>query len=159
MYLVRHTASSPAALRTFIDAYHPLRTGGALKGLRVALWGYEDAEAVMPVFLAVFVTPRARWRTLPVSLELTRLVISPHATRSASTFLRACHRYLRRHGYTGYVVTYALPGTEGLVYQRAGWQAYGTSSGASWSRRGPGERPTPKTIGDGIRLQRYILPI
>jgi len=94
-----------------------------------------------------------------VTLELSRLAISPHARRSAATFLRKVARYLRKRGYCGFIVTYALPGTSGAVYIRAGWTPFGRSSGARRSRRGPNGRPTPDTVGSGIRLARFILSL
>ncbi len=159
MRVIPHQSANCDSIRVFVDTHHPLGAGGALKGLIVALWGYERDDDVFPAFLAVFVSPRSRWRNLDVRLELSRLVIAPYAQRSASTFLRACMRWLRRDGFGGVVVTYALPGTSGLLYQRAGWQRYGQSSGASWARRGPGERATPATVGDGKKLARYIYNI
>ena len=138
--------------KDFLDAYHPLRAGGSLRGALVCMAGYEDG---WPTFLAVFVYPRARWRNYPVRLELSRLAWSPLAKHSAATFLRKCLRRLRRD-YCGMVVTYALPGTEGLVYERSGFHHDGYSGGAAWSRRGPGERSTPNTIGTGRKLKRYF---
>lgn len=137
----------------FLDHFHPLRAGGSLKGAKFIFCGFENE---LPVFLAVFVSPRGRWRKRKVVLELARLAWSPLARRSASTFLRKCLRILKREGVRGEVVTYALPGTDGMVYIRAGFQPDGTSSGARWSRRGPGERPTPDTIGSGRRLRRFF---
>ncbi len=159
MRVIPHQSADCDSIRAFVDAYHPLGAGGALKGLIVALWGYERDDDLLPAFLAVFVHPRARWRKLDVRLELSRLVIAPYAQRSASTFLRACMRYLRRERFGGFAVTYVLPGASGLLYERAGWQRYGQSSGASWARRGPGERATRRTVGDGKRLVRYIYNI
>ena len=141
--------------REFLDAYHPLQAGGAMRGAMVSLAGYSDGLA-WPVFVAVFVHPRSRWKHYPVSLELSRLAWSPLAKRSASTFLRKCLRLLRRQGHIGLVVTYAMPGTSGIVYERAGFRQDGYSSGASWSVRGPGERPTPDTIGDKVQLKRFF---
>lgn len=146
---------SPAA-KALISAYHPLGARACLRGAKVCLAGYEDG---WPSFVALFTTPRSRWKHYPVTLELSRLAWSPLARRSASTFLRKCLRYLRRRGLTGLVVTYALPGTSGLVYTRAGFQPAGVSSGAPWSRRGPGERPTPNTIGTGRALLRFFYPL
>ena len=126
-----------------------------MRGAMVSLAGYSD-ELAWPVFVAVFVHPRSRWKHYPVSLELSRLAWSPLAKRSASTFLRKCLRLLRRRGHIGLVVTYAMPGTSGIVYERAGFRQDGYSSGASWSVRGPGERPTPDTIGDKVQLKRFF---
>ena len=142
--------------RSFIDAFHPLQTRGALRGYAIALGGFEDGDLS---FVALFVHPRSRWTRVPVTLELSRLAISPHARRSAATFLRKVARYLRKRGYCGYAVTYALPGTSGEVYVRAGWTPFGLSSGARRSRRGPNGRPTPDTVGSGIRLARFILSL
>jgi len=146
--------SSLELARQFLDYYHPLGAGGSLKGQREMLAGYENE---LPVFLAVFVTPRSRWHNYDVRLELSRLAWTPYAKRSASTFLRQCIRILRRQ-YDGLIVTYALPGTDGIVYKRAGFYHSGSSSGASWSRRGAdsGERPTPDTIGTGHQLKRFF---
>jgi len=142
--------------KTFLDAYHPLGAGGAMRGALVSLAGYSD-DLMWPVFVAVFVYPRSRWKHYPVSLELSRLAWSPLAKRSASTFLRKCLRMLRQQGrFTDLVVTYALPGTSGIVYERAGFWQDGYSGGASWSVRGPGERPTPKTIGNKTQLKRFF---
>lgn len=142
--------------RAFIDAHHPMKTRGALRGMILALGGYEDGELS---FVALFAHPRARWTRIPVALELSRLAISPHARRSAATFLRKVARVLRKRGFRGFVVTYALPGTSGAVYVRAGWTPFGRSSGARRSRRGPNGRPTPDTAGSGIRLARFILSL
>jgi len=142
--------------RAFIDAHHPMKTRGALRGCAIALGGFEDGELS---FVALFAHPRARWTRVPVTLELSRLAISPNARRSAATFLRKVARYLRKRGYCGYAVTYALPGTSGEVYVRAGWTPFGRSSGARRSRRGPRGRPTPDTIGSGVRLARFILSL
>ena len=139
----------------FLNANHPLRAGGSLRGSIVSLAGFEDG---WPTFLAVFVYPRSRWKHYPVVLELSRLAWSPMAKHSAATFLRKCIRRLRQE-FSGLVVTYALPGTEGILYRRAGFYESGTSGGASWSRRGPGERPTPRTIGTGKRLKRFFVEL
>ncbi len=138
--------------RNFLNANHPLRASGCLRGAALCLAGYEQD---WPTFLAVFVHPRARWKHYPVKLELSRLAWAPTAKHSATTFLRKCIRILRRT-FSGLLVTYALPGTEGILYERAGFEHVGHSSGASWSRRGEGERPTPETIGTGKRLKRYF---
>lgn len=140
-------------VRTFLDTYHPLRAGGALKGLRYAFVGCEDE---WPVMLAVFCTPRSRWKRKNVVLELSRLAWSPIARHSTSTFLRKCLRLLKAHGISGCVVTYAMPGTSGLVYERAGFGRYGMSSGAWRSRTGPNRKPRPDTVGSGVRLARFI---
>jgi len=71
--------------RAFIDAHHPMKTRGALRGCAIALGGFEDGELS---FVALFAHPRARWTRVPVTLELSRLAISPHARRSAATFGR-----------------------------------------------------------------------
>jgi GNAT superfamily N-acetyltransferase len=142
--------------RAFIDAFHPLKTRGALRGMILALGGYEDGDLS---FVALFTHPRSRWKRIPVALELSRLAISPHARRSAATFLRKVARILRKRGFRGFVVTYAMPGTSGSVYMRAGWIPFGRSSGARRSRRGPNGRPTPDTAGSGVRLARFILQI
>jgi GNAT superfamily N-acetyltransferase len=142
--------------RAFIDAHHPMKTRGALRGMAIALGGFEDGELS---FVALFVHPRSRWTRIPVALELSRLAISPNARRSAATFLRKAARVLKRRGFRGFVVTYALPGTSGEVYARAGWRPYGRSSGARRSRRGPNGRPTPDTAGSGVRLARFILSL
>jgi len=142
--------------KTFLDTYHPLGAGGAMRGALVNLAGYSD-DLAWPVFVGTFVSPRSRWKHYPVSLELARLAWSPLAKRSASTFLRKCLRMLRQQGrFTGLVVTYALPGTSGIVYERAGFWQDGFSGGASWSVRGPGERATPNTIGNKVRLKRFF---
>ena len=138
--------------RDFLNAYHPMRAGGSLRGTQLIFAGYEDG---WPTFLAVFVSPRSRWRIHPVTLELSRLAWSPMAKRSASTFLKKCLRMIRKY-YSGLLVTYAMPGTSGVVYERTGFVHDGYSGGASWSRRGPGERATPKTIGEGRKLKRYF---
>ena len=156
------TVSTKTA-HTFLDAYHPLRTGGSLRGALHILAGYEGG---WPTFLAVFTTPRSRWRNYPVTLELSRLAWSPLAKASASTFLRKCLRMLRRE-HCGVVsacggtliVTYALPGTDGIVYERAGFSHNGYSGGCAWSHRGPGERLTPDTIGTGRKLKRFFAPL
>ena len=145
-------------IKPFLDSYHPLGAGGALKGLKIALAGFVVDESE-PRFVAIFVYPRSRWKHYAVSLELARLAWSPLAERSASTFLRKCLRILRQLGYTGLVVTYAMPGTPGIVYERSGFKHDGYSSGASWSVRGPGERRTPKTIGEGRKLKRFFAEI
>lgn len=141
--------------RDFLDAFHPLRSGGSLKGVIVCLAGIEHG---WPAFLAVFTYPRSRWKNYPVRLELSRLAWSPVAKRSASTFLRKCIRMLRKTN-DGLIVTYAMPGTSGIVYERAGFYQDGESSGCSWSRRGPGERKTPETVGTGRKLKRYFLEL
>jgi hypothetical protein len=140
--------------RQFLDRFHPLGAGGALRGAKYVLGGLEDGRLA---FVAVFSAPRSRWTRVPVSLELSRLAIAPYAARSASTFLQKAVRYLRSQGVRGLIVTYALPGTSGLVYRRAGWRPFGFSSGAYRSRRGPNGRPTPDTVGSGRRLRRFIL--
>ena len=142
--------------KDFLNAYHPLRAGGCLRGAAFRFAGYEDS---WPTFLAVFVHPRSRWKNYPVSLELTRLAWSPLANRSAATFLKSCLRLLRKMGVKGLVVTYALPGTEGVLYERTGFKHGGYSGGAPWSKRGPGERPTPETIGTGRKLKRYFYEV
>jgi len=142
--------------RAFIDAHHPLKTRGALRGCVIALGGFEEHGLS---FVALFVYPRSRWTRIPVTLELSRLAISPNARRSAATFLRKVARVLRRRGFRGFIVTYALPGTSGAVYIRAGWTPFGRSSGARRSRRGPRGRPTPDTVGSGARLARFILSL
>jgi hypothetical protein len=142
--------------RAFIDAHHPLKTRGALRGCAIVLGGFEDGELS---FVALFAHPRSRWRRVPVTLELSRLAIAPNARRSAATFLRKVARCLRRRGFRGYAVTYALPGSSGAVYIRAGWRPFGRSSGARRSRRGPRGRPTPDAIGSGARLARFILSL
>ena len=138
--------------KDFLDAYHPLHAKGSLRGALHCFAGYEDE---WPTFIAVFVYPRSRWRKYPVVLELSRLAWSPLAQRSASTFLRKCMRILGRE-YDGLCVTYALPGTSGVVYERAGFYQDGYSGGASWGKRGPGERPTPPTIWTGRRWKRFL---
>ena len=142
--------------RAFIDAHHPMKTRGALRGCAIALGGFEEHGLS---FVALFVHPRSRWTRIPVTLELSRLAISPNARRSAATFLRKAARVLRKRGFRGFVVTYALPGSSGAVYVRAGWRPFGRSSGARRSRKGPNGRPTPDTVGSGIRLARFILQI
>jgi hypothetical protein len=142
--------------RQFLDRFHPLGAGGALRGAKHVLGGFEDGRLS---FVAVFVAPRSRWTRVRVSLELSRLAIAPFAAHSASTFLRKVERYLRRQGFRGVVVTYALPGSSGTVYARAGWRPFGRSSGAYRSRRGPNGRPTPDTVGSGCRLRRFILHV
>lgn len=146
------TSGTVEFAREFIDAYHPLQTKGSLRGALEIFIGHENS---WPTFVAVFVYPRSRWKYYPVVLELSRLAWSPLAKRSASTFLRKCLRVLRRE-YSGLVVTYALPGTTGVVYERAGFRRNGCSGGASWSRRGSSERPTPETIGTGQKLARFF---
>jgi hypothetical protein len=142
--------------RSFIDAYHPLGTRGALRGYAIALGGFEEHGLS---FVALFAHPRSRWTRIPVTLELSRLAISPNARRSAATFLRKVTRILRKRGFRGYAVTYALPGSSGAVYVRAGWIPFGRSSGARRSRKGPNGRPTPDTAGSGVRLARFILSL
>jgi hypothetical protein len=139
--------------RGFLDKYHPLGARGSLRGARYILGGFEDGQLV---FVAVFAAPRSRWVHTPVCLELSRLAFSPFARHSASTFLQKSVRYLRSQGVRGLIVTYALPGTSGLVYLRAGWRPFGRSSGAYRSRRGPNGRSTPDTVGSGRRLMRFI---
>jgi len=138
--------------KEFLNSNHPLRAGGSLKGTLEILCAFENG---FPVMVAIFTAPRSRWKNYHVSLELTRLAWSPLAAHSATTFLRKCVRRLRQQ-YDGLLVTYALPGTEGIVYQRAGFIRDGSSSGALWSRRGPGERATPNTIGTGKKLPRFF---
>jgi len=142
--------------RSFIDAFHPLQTRGALRGMVIALGGFEEHGLS---FVALFAYPRARWTRLPVTLELSRLAISPNARRSAATFLRKVARFLRKRGFRGFAITYAMPGSSGAVYIRAGWIPFGRSSGARRSRKGPNGRPTPDTIGSGVRLARFILSL
>lgn len=142
--------------RQFLDYYHPLRAGGSLRGAKIILRGIENG---FPVFLAVFTSPRGRWRRRLVVLELSRLAWSPLAKSSCSTFLRKCLRVLKRNGIRGWIITYALPGSSGKVYIRAGFKPDGYSSGARWSRRGPGERPTPDTVGSGRRLLRFAVEL
>lgn len=141
--------------RQFLDTYHPMGAGGCLRGMKHAIMAYEDG---WPTMLAVFVYPRSRWRKRVVVLELSRLAWSPLAKRSVTTFLRKCLRQLRQQ-YSGEIVTYAMPDTTGIVYERAGFMHDGYSSGALWSRRGPGERPTPETIGSGRKLARFFAPV
>lgn len=138
--------------RQFLEAYHPLGCGGSLRGQKVILVGYEDG---WPTMVAVFCAPRSRWRHYDVVLNLSRLAWAPTAQRSASTFLRKCLRLLRRQ-WKGLIVTYALPGTEGVVYERAGFRHNGYSGKTAWSHRGSGERPTPDTIGTGRKLKRFF---
>ena len=138
--------------RQFLDHHHPLRCRGSLRGQKHIFAGYENN---LPTFIAVFVSPRSRWRNHNVTLELSRLAWSPTAKHSASTFLRQCIRILRPT-YTGLIVTYALPNTEGIVYTRAGFYPAGYSDGAAWSKRGPGERATPNTIGTNRKLKRFF---
>lgn len=76
-------------IKLFINSYHPPGVSGSLRGMMIALWGYERDDAPMPAFLAVIVYPRSRWTRHNVRYELSRLVIAPYAERSASTFLRA----------------------------------------------------------------------
>jgi hypothetical protein len=142
--------------RSFLDRYHPMGTGGALKGACYVLGGFEDGQLA---FVALLTYPRSRWSRLQIKLELSRLGIAPYAKHSASTFLRKMARYLRSNSFRGLVITYAMPDTSGLVYVRAGWLPFGYSSGARRSRRGPRGRPTPDTIGSGRRLKRFILAI
>lgn len=147
-------------VRRLLETYHPLSVGGALRGKRYAFVGYEDG---WPVFCALFTTPRARWRKRNVVLELSRLVFSPCAQRSASTFLTRCLRELKKRGVRGEIVTYALPCTMGQVYTRSGFVEHGHSSGASWAVRGGGElrvrKPRPPTVGTGKRLRRFFYMI
>jgi len=152
---VKIEAVSSEFATEFLNANHPLRAGGSLRGQVVCLAGFEYD---WPMFLAVFVWPRARWKNYSVMLELSRLAWSPLCRHSASTFLRQCVRILRRT-YSGLIVTYALPGTEGILYERAGFYHDGYSGGASWSKRGPGERLTPETIGTGRKLKRYFVDL
>jgi len=140
--------------KQFLDRFHPLGAGGALRGAKHVLGGFEDGRLS---FLALLTSPRSRFSRVPVSLELSRLAMAPWAVHSASTFLRKVERYLRRQGFRGLVVTYAMPGSSGAVYLRAGWRPFGRSSGARRSRRGPNGRPTPDTVGSGVRLARFIL--
>lgn len=142
----------PEQAKLFLDTYHPLGAGGSLRGQKYIFGGYEGD---WPVFCAVFASPRSRWKNTNVVLELTRLAWSPLAVRSAATFLKKCLRMLRSSGMRGDVVTYALPGTTGKVYLACGFKPFGHSSGTPWSRRGPGERPTPNTIGTGKKLLRF----
>jgi hypothetical protein len=142
--------------RNFLNKYHPLGAGGALRGAKHVLGGFEDGQLA---FVAVLAAPRSRWVHTPVSLELSRLAFSPFARYSASTFLKKVERYLRSQGFRGVVITYALPGCAGMVYRRAGWRPFGFSSGAYRSRRGPNGRPTPDTVGSGRRLARFILRV
>lgn len=138
--------------KNFLNSYHPLPSDGCLKGAVEILGGFENG---WPVFVAVFVAPRSRWKYYDVTLELSRLAWSPVATHSATTFLRKCVRVLKRR-YSGLIVTYALPGTDGIVYQRAGFKRDGESSGRPWSKRGQNERATPDTVGTGKRLPRFF---
>lgn len=148
-------AKSLEPVRLFLDHYHPMRCGGALRGKFVAFWGIEPEVPGMS-FLAVFVYPRSRWKRLSgMGLELSRLAWAPYARRSVSTFLRKCLRHLRRMGIE-WVVTYSYPGTTGIAYARSGFVPFGFSSGAYRSRRGPNGRPTPDTIGSGVRLRRWL---
>ena len=140
--------------RGFLDQYHPLGAGGALRGAKYVLGGFEDGRLS---FLALLTVPRSRFSRVPVSLELSRLAMAPWAVHSASTFLRKVERYLRGQGFRGTIITYAMPGSSGVVYVRAGWRPFGFSSGAYRSRRGPNGRPTPDTVGSGRRLARFIL--
>jgi hypothetical protein len=142
--------------RRFLDRFHPLGAGGALRGSKYVLGGFEEGRLS---FVALLTSPRSRWSRNSVHLELSRLAIAPWAVHSASTFLRKMGRYLRRQGFRGAIVTYALPGSSGAVYARAGWRPFGRSSGARRSRRGPNGRPTPDTIGSGRRLARFILRV
>lgn len=140
--------------KEFLDAYHPLGSGGSLKGQVLILGGFEND---WPVFVAVFVTPRSRWKR-PVKIELSRLAWSPLAKGSATTFLRKALRGQVRQlvKKVGLCVTYALPGTDGIIYERAGFERVGTSSGCSWRIRGPGERATPDTVGYKQKLPRFF---
>jgi hypothetical protein len=140
----------------FLNKFHPLGAGGSLRGAKHILGGFEDGQLS---FLALLTSPRSRWSRNSIHLELSRLAIAPWAVHSASTFLRKVERYLRRQGFRGAIVTYALPGTSGLVYLRAGWRPFGRSSGARRSRRGPNGRPTPDTVGSGRQLERFILRV
>jgi hypothetical protein len=142
--------------RAFLDRYHPLGARGSLRGAKHVIGGFEDGQLV---FVAVFTAPRSRWTRIPVILELSRLAFSPNARHSASTFLQKSVRYLRSQGIRGFIVTYALPGSYGLVYLRAGWRPFGCSSGSYRSRRGSNGRPTPDTVGSGCRLRRFILHV
>lgn len=144
---------NPDFAKLFLNSYHPLMSGGCLKGAVEILAGYESG---WPVFVAVFTTPRGRWVHYNVVLELSRLAWSPMAKCSATTFLRKCFRILRKK-YNGLIVTYALPGTDGVLYERAGFERCGSSSGCPWSRRGKGERATPDTIGTGKKLPRFFI--
>lgn len=65
-------AKSLESVRLFLDHYHPMRCGGALRGKFVAFWGIEPEIPGMS-FLAVFVYPRSRWKRLSgMGLELSR---------------------------------------------------------------------------------------
>ncbi len=145
---------TPKFAKNFLNNYHPLKSKGALKGAIKILGGYENG---FPMFVAVFTSPRSRWKNYNVTLELSRLAWSPLATGSASTFLRKCTKKLTN--YNGLIVTYALPGTEGIVYSRAGFKQNGHSSGCPWSKRGKNERATPNTIGTGQHLKRFFYQI
>jgi hypothetical protein len=146
--------ASVETARQFLDAWHPLMAGGSLSGQKRIYAGYED-NSPFPSFVAVFCAPRSRWRKTHVDLELTRLAWSSLAVRSAVTFLRKVMRQRELRGMA--IVTYALPGTEGKLYIDSGFDPFGTSSGSSWSKRGPGERLTPPTIGEGKKLLRFLV--
>jgi hypothetical protein len=140
--------------RQFLDRFHPLGAGGSLRGAKYILGGFEDGRLS---FLALLASPRSRWSCYSIHLELSRLAVAPWAAHSASTFLKKVERYLKRQGFKGVIITYAMPGSSGAVYERAGWRPFGRSSGARRSRRGPNGRPTPDTVGSGRRLARFIL--
>jgi hypothetical protein len=142
--------------KQFLNKYHPLGAGGSLRGAKYVLGGFEDGRLS---FLALLTSPRSRWSRNSIHLELSRLAMAPWAVHSASTFLTKVERYLKRQGFQGVIVTYALPGCSGMVYRRAGWRPFGRSSGARRSRRGPNGRPTPDTVGSGRRLARFILRV
>lgn len=149
--------ASPSLAKTMLDHFHPLRSGGCLKGAKFIIAGYENQ---IPVFVAVFVSPRSRWKNYDVRLNLSRLAWSPTAKHSATTFLRRSIRLLKQHGCDdGLIVTYAMPGTSGMLYERAGFYNCGYSSGCSWGHRGKNERATPNTIGYKIKLKRYFFSL